>query len=250
MPPWTDVFIVTAVVLVALAPMTASFLHCWADRERAEPGSGIPQGRSICDSCGTTLGARDLLPILGWLWNRGRARCCGSEIHPRLLHSEILILLVSIWGLLVVPWPLAVPTLLLASGLQAVVLLTGPNPKAARGFAAALTVLGLAVIALYFNDRLLAHAGATLLGLALWLAARLQRTLATDALFLLLPAGAFTGFAGLALTGFVAIPVALVFQAVKPMLYPGHLRRPVMPGEAVVFGLAAALWVVWLYFIL
>ena len=250
MPPWTDFFIVTAVVLVALAPMTASFLHCWADRERAEPGSGVPQGRSSCDTCGTTLGARDLIPVLGWLWNRGKARCCGAEIHPRLLHSEVLILLVSIWGLLVVPWALAVPTLLLASGLQAVVLLTGPNPKAARGFAAALAVLGLVVIAFYFRDRLLIHAGATLLGLALWLAARLQRTLATDALFLLLPAGAFTGFAGLALTGFVAIPVALAFQAVKPMLYPDHLRRPVMPGEAVVFGLAAALWVVWLYFVL
>ena len=250
MPPWTDVCIVTAVVLVALAPMTASFLHCWADRARDEPGKGIPQGRSTCDSCGKTLGTRDLIPILGWLWNRGKARCCGAEIHPRLLHSELLILLVSIWGVLVVPWSLAVPTLLLASGLQAVVLLTGPSPRAARGFAAALTILGLVVVGLYFNDRLLIHAGATLLGLALWLAARLQRTLATDALFLLLPAGAFTGFAGLAITGFVAIPVALVFQAVKPMLYPEHLRRPVMPGEAVVFGLAASLWVVWLYFVL
>lgn len=100
-----------------------------------------------------------------------------------------------------------------------------------------------------FDGRLLIHAGATLLGLALWLAARLQRALATDALFLLLPAGAFLGFKGLAVACFVAIPVALVFRWVKPMFYPANLRRPVMPGEAVVFGLAAALWFVWLAFI-
>lgn len=237
----------TAIVLVALAPMTASFLQCWADRARGDLGLGLPQGRSTCDACGKTLGVRDLVPILGWLWNRGHARCCGAALHPTLLYSELLILVVSIWGVLVVPWPLAVPTLLLASGLQAVVLLTGPHPKAARGFAAALVVLGLLVMGLAFEGRLLIHAGATLLGLALWLAARLQRTLATDALFLLLPAGAFLGFKGLAIACFVAIPAALVYRWVKPMLYPAAHSRPVMPGEAVVFGLAAAVWMVWLY---
>ena len=250
MPLWTDVLIVTAIVLVALAPMTASFLQCWADRERENPGSGIPQGRSMCDACGKPLGPRDLLPILGWLLNRGKSRCCGAEVHPRLLYSELLIFLVAIWGVLVVPWELAVPTLFLAMGLQAVVLLTGPSPKAARGFTAALVVLGLVVVGMGSPDRLILHAGATLLGLALWLAARMQRFMATDALFLLLPAGAFTGFVGLAITGFIAIPLALAFRWVRPMLYPEHLRRPVMPAEAVVFGLAAALWLVWLYFII
>ena len=248
MPPWTDIYIVTAVILVALAPMTASFLQCWADRARNDQGLGLPQGRSACDACGKTLGARDLVPILSWILNRGKARCCGAKLHPTLLYSELLILAVSLWGVFVVPWHLAAPTLLLASGLQAVVLLTGPHPRAARGFAAALVVLGLVVTALAFEGRLLIHAGATLLGLALWLAARLQRTLATDALFLLLPAGAFLGFQGLAITCFVAIPAALIFRWVKSMLYPEPLRRPVMPGEAVVFGLAAALWIVWLYF--
>lgn len=249
MPPLNDILIVTAVILVALAPMTASFLQCWADRARLDGGGGVPQGRSYCDSCGKTLGAVDLVPILSWLWNRGRARCCGEALHPTLLYSELIILMVAIWGFLVVPLRLAVPTLILASGLQAIVLLTGPQPKAARGFAGALTVAGLLVAAFLLQDRLLIHAGATLLGLALWLTARLQRAVATDALFLLLPAGAFTGFAGLALTGFIAIPVALAFQALKPVFYPAELRRSVMPGESVVFGLATAIWIVWLYFV-
>lgn len=248
MPPWTDIYIVTAIVLVALAPMTASFLQCWAGRARDMQVSGLPTGRSACDACGKTLSVRDLIPVFGWLLNKGRARCCEAALHPTLIYCEVLILLVSLWGLLVVPWALAVPTLVLASGLQAVVLLTGPEPKAARGFAAGLVLLGLAISALVFEDRLLIHAGATLLGLALWLAARLQRALATDALFLLLPAGAFLGFKGLAIACFVAIPAALAFRTLKPLFYPSDLRRPVMPGEAVVFGLAAAVWIVWLYF--
>lgn len=248
MPLWTDVIIVTSIVLVGLAPMTASFLQCWADRARIEPGAGVPQGRSICDACQKTLGPRDLVPILGWLMNRGKSRCCGTPLHPRLLYSELIVFLVSIWAVLVVPWGLLIATLLLASGLQAVVLLTGPHPKAARGFAAALTLLGLLVTGIFAEDRLMLHAGATLMGLAFWLAARMQRTLSPDALFLLLPAGAFTGFTGLALTGFVALPLALAFRWLRPFLYPQDLRRPVMPAEAVVFGLAAALWIVWLYF--
>ena len=249
MPPINDILIVTTVILVAFAPMNASLFQCWADRARAG-GGGIPQGRSYCDSCGKTLGAVDLVPILSWLWNRGRARCCGESLHPTLLYSELLVLFVAIWGAVVAPLSLAIPTVLLASGLQAVVLLTGPEPRAARAFAAALTVMGLLVAAFLLEDRLLIHAGATLLGLALWVMARMQKTIAPDALFLLAPAGAFTGFAGLALTGFLSIPAALAFQALKPRFYPTDRRRPVMPAEAVVFGLASAFWLVWLYFVL
>ena len=248
MPPWTDVFIVTAFVLVALAPMTASFLQCWADRSRVDVTEGLPQGRSACDACGKALGVRDLFPVLSWLANRGKARCCGASLHPKFLYGEVLILASSIWAVLVVPWLLAVPTLLLVSGLQAIVLLTGPRPNVAKGFTAVLTVLGLFVVWLFFTDQLLIHAGATLLGIALWFTARVQRAIAPDALFLLPVAGAFLGFSGLAITCFIAIPSALAYQAIKPLLYPADLRRQVMPAEAVVFGLAAALWIVWLNF--
>lgn len=250
MPPWTEVFIVTAIVLVGLAPMTASFLQCWADRSRVDIAVGLPRGRSACDSCGKALRIRDLLPVLSWLAHRGKARCCGASLHPKFLYGEVLILACSIWVVLVVPWPLAVPTLLLVSGLQAIVLLTGPRPEVAQGFTAGLTVLGLLVVWLFFADQLLIHTGAALLGVTLWFMARVQHAIAPDALFLLPVAGAFLGFSGLAITCFLAIPAALAYQAVKPLLYPSELRRQVMPAEAVVCGLAAALWVVWLYFTL
>lgn len=248
MSPTNSFLLVTTVVLAVFSPMTGSLLQCWADRARGGTGGGAPTGRSHCDGCGKPLSARDLVPVLSWLWNRGRARCCGAALHPTLLYSEISILIVAVWGALSVPFALALPTVLLAWGLQAVVLLTGSDPRSARAFAAALAVLGLGVAAFLFEDRLVSHAGATLLGLALWVAARLQRTIAPDALFLIAPAGAFLGFVGLALACFVAIPAALGFRALKPLLYPESRRRPVMPAESIVFGLAAGLWLVWLYF--
>ncbi len=246
--PLYDLLLVTTAILVVVAPMHASFLQCWADRAREGDTCGAPQGRSHCDSCGKTLGTVDLVPILGWLWNRGKARCCGAPLHPTLLYSELLIFAVAVWGAFTVSLEFAIPTVLLASGLQAVVLLTGPCPKVARIFAAALAVMGLATTMILMPGLLLIHAGATLLGLALWVAARQQRAIAADALFLLAPAGAFTGFLGLALICFVGIPAAFAFRLLKPLFYPADRRRPVMPAEAVVFGLASSFWVVWLYY--
>ena len=40
--------------------------------------------RSACSSCGTTLRARDLVPLLSWLVLKGRCRGCGVRIDPRL----------------------------------------------------------------------------------------------------------------------------------------------------------------------
>ena len=49
-----------------------SFLNCMA--WRIVNGESITKGRSHCDVCGHTLSARDLFPILSFLWNRGKCR--------------------------------------------------------------------------------------------------------------------------------------------------------------------------------
>ena len=218
--PDLDLLLFAATTLLVIAsPMTAGMLLGRARNARSdEPGSAPPDAPDV-------------------------------QAYKPLILSSLIGIGMAIWGVMVVPVHLAAPTVLLAWGLQAVVLLTGPDPKGAQGFAGALTVLGLAVAIALLNGHLVLHVGATLLALALWLAARLQKAVAPDALFLLLPAGAFTGFAGLALIGFLAIPAALVFRVVKPLLLAKQNRRPVMPAEAVVFGLASALWIVWLYLI-
>ena len=49
----------------------------WSRGERATAG------RSRCDSCNRPLNAFDLIPLISWLYTRGRCRTCGAQI-PRL----------------------------------------------------------------------------------------------------------------------------------------------------------------------
>ena len=50
-------------------------------------GRGVARGRSACDGCGRVLGARDLVPLLSALVQRGRCRTCGAAIDP--LHGRV-----------------------------------------------------------------------------------------------------------------------------------------------------------------
>lgn len=46
--------------------------------------------RSVCDSCGATLGAIDLVPILSYVALRGRCRRCGARIGVRYPTAELV----------------------------------------------------------------------------------------------------------------------------------------------------------------
>lgn len=67
--------------------MIGSFLTVVAHR--------VPEGRSImgprsqCPGCGTTIAARDNIPVLSWLMLRGRSRCCGEKISARYPLTEL-----------------------------------------------------------------------------------------------------------------------------------------------------------------
>ncbi len=74
-----------AFVLLGLA--IGSFLNVCIDR--------LPGGRSIiappsqCDACGRRLSALDLLPVLSFLWLRGRCRYCQAALPKRLVLVEM-----------------------------------------------------------------------------------------------------------------------------------------------------------------
>jgi len=53
-------------------------------------GESVLRPGSCCDGCGAPILWRDKLPILGWLFRRGRARCCGARISPHYLIVELL----------------------------------------------------------------------------------------------------------------------------------------------------------------
>jgi leader peptidase (prepilin peptidase) / N-methyltransferase len=47
---------------------------------RVPVGESFATGRSRCDDCGATIGARDNVPVLSWILLRGRCRSCGAAI--------------------------------------------------------------------------------------------------------------------------------------------------------------------------
>ncbi|GIV15141.1 MAG: hypothetical protein KatS3mg022_0576 [Armatimonadota bacterium] len=82
MPEWyigLVVFIYGAVV--------GSFLNVLI--YRLPRGLSIVKPRSHCPNCKTELRARDLVPLLSFLWQRGRCRYCGARISWRYFWVEL-----------------------------------------------------------------------------------------------------------------------------------------------------------------
>lgn len=65
----------------------------------------IGKGRSMCLSCGHELAARDLIPVLSWLWLRGRCRYCKVRI-PDTPLAELGVPALFVLSWLCWPWQL------------------------------------------------------------------------------------------------------------------------------------------------
>jgi leader peptidase (prepilin peptidase)/N-methyltransferase len=79
-----------ALILALLAgAMVGSFVTVVAHRvPRTESVVG---GRSHCPGCGTRIAAYDNVPIVSWLFLRGRSRCCEQAISSRYLLTELVL---------------------------------------------------------------------------------------------------------------------------------------------------------------
>lgn len=84
-PVWPVFFLVVAGVLGACL---GSFVNCLA--WRLVHGESVWKGRSHCAECNHQLSALDLVPVLSWLFLRGRCRYCGQKVSPRYVVAELL----------------------------------------------------------------------------------------------------------------------------------------------------------------
>lgn len=61
----------------------------------------ISRGRSMCSHCKHELATKDLVPILSWLYLRGKCRYCGSRIEDspivELLTAVLFVLSYAFW---------------------------------------------------------------------------------------------------------------------------------------------------------
>jgi len=80
------ILVYVLVLAFILGSVFASFITCMADRI----GEGKTMaGRSHCGSCGHTLEAKDLVPVVSYLALRGRCRYCRAKIPKRCLKAEL-----------------------------------------------------------------------------------------------------------------------------------------------------------------
>ena len=231
------------------APFVGSFLGLLVDRLPA--GRPIVLGRSVCDRCGRPLGVRELVPIVSFLVQRGRARCCGARLRPFYPRIELAALGLALWASLVVDGWLLWVSCALGWTLLALAWIDSRHFWLPDALTLPLIPAGLAVTWVLKPDRVIAHTLAAALGFAAlaliaWVYRRFRgrEGLGLGDAKLLAGAGAWLGPA--------ALPSVVLLGAIAGLAAALAARfggAKLEAETAIAFGpwLALAFWVVWLH---
>lgn len=65
-------------------------IHEQAKKTKKSGNLSILKGRSMCPNCRHELAAKDLIPVISWLWLRGKCRYCGKPISAQYPVVELL----------------------------------------------------------------------------------------------------------------------------------------------------------------
>lgn len=83
------IFPLVLILSAILGGCMGSFLNVAAQRTvEGRPWWG--RERSVCDSCGHVLSAAELVPVVSWLFQRGRCRVCHAPISARYPLVELI----------------------------------------------------------------------------------------------------------------------------------------------------------------
>jgi len=206
-------------------------------------------GRSACRACGTRLGAADLVPVLSWLFLRGRCRHCGAPVglfYPAIELAALAIALWSatafsgfaLWASCVLGWVLLALSVTDMKYFRLPDFLTLP-----------LVVAGLVTVAVLEPDSVVAHVVGAVAGYLFvrllrfaYRAVRGREGMGLGDAKLLAAAGAWVSWQGL--------PSVLVIAALSALAVVLVWRGPkIDPAQRVPFGvfLSLGLWITWLY---
>ena len=81
--------IYSAILIVLLSSCIASFIMCMIDRLAMDTKIDV-LGRSKCDNCDTILPYYTLIPILSYIYYRGKSSCCKHTISRYYIISELI----------------------------------------------------------------------------------------------------------------------------------------------------------------
>ena len=237
----------TVAVLLA-APFVGSFLGVVIDRLPA--GRPVLVARSRCDACGTRLGARDLVPVASWLWQRGRCAYCRAELSTFYPIIELAALAVALSAASVLSGWLLLVSCALGWTLLTLAAIDQRHFLLPDVLTLPLIPAGLAVAWAIDPALIVPHAVGALAGFAAFaviaiLYRRLRRRegLGLGDAKLLAGAGAWLGWQ--ALPGLVVVAALCALAVALARTLPGD---GLSAATQVAFGsyLALAFWLVWL----
>ena len=91
---------------VVLGAIWGSFVAALCSRWLT--GQQISHGRSRCDSCQVMLAPKDLMPVLSYVWLKGKCRYCNHGIGVGALYTELASVSIGLWAILMLPMGMAV----------------------------------------------------------------------------------------------------------------------------------------------
>lgn len=219
---------------------------------RLPQGRGVVLGRSRCGGCDRPLPPQRLIPVLSYLFARGRCRDCNVAIPWRYPLIELACGGVGVWAALSQPGLLAAfLTAILGWQLILIAVVDAEHFWLPDVLTLPLLVSGLVAAAALSNGGLIG----SLIGVAagfvsLWLLAALYRRLrGREGLgggdpILLAAGGAWVGWIGLPSVLLWASAAGLSLIAARLLT-----RRPVCGQDRLPFGpfLALGIWLTWLF---
>ena len=91
---YTPALIYTIILAICIGAAFGSFLNCAA--WRIVHGESFLKGRSHCPACGHSLTAAELIPVLSWVFQKGRCKACGDKISIRYPLTELIFAAVTV----------------------------------------------------------------------------------------------------------------------------------------------------------
>lgn len=232
-----------------MAPFVGSFLSVLVVRLPA--GEDVVASRSRCRSCAKTLSPLELVPLVSWVVQRGRCRGCGTRIDALYPAIEIAAAVTVLWAMTEVRGDLLWITVGLGWALLALAAMDWRSMILADVLTLPLIPAGL-MVAWWIDPQSLAwHAIGAAAGFGLMVGAawayravRGRDGLGFGDAKLMAAAGAWVGLAGI---GTVLLYGAVLSLGLALLV---HLRGRAMTGDTALplgVGLAAGLWLTWLY---
>jgi leader peptidase (prepilin peptidase)/N-methyltransferase len=210
----------------------------------------IIRPRSFCPECGAAISWHDNIPVLGWLFLRGRCRRCRNPIGIRYLLVEAVTCAIFLLHYGVFGWdPILVPRLLFASALIALFAIDLehkllPNAITLPGIGAGLAfslVLPPGIVDAALGV-LLGYGSLWLIGTA-WERLRKQEAMGGGDLKMLGMVGAFLGWQGVVVTFMLSYLIGGSFAAILWALRKVRLASEIPFGTFLSVGaLVASLW--------